>query len=165
MSITYPRRAFLRIAGYAGAAAATGAVLAACGGGEATPTQVASTGETVAFELNTPEADAGFDQTKLEAPAGAKITIKLTNRTKDKTVNLVVARPGRMLKVVTNGQIEGEANGYVKADDEDVIAHTGLIKPGETAEVTFDAPPAGEYQYFSTWPGYYTIMNGKLTIR
>jgi len=162
---TMTRREFLKIAVIAGGMSASALLLAACGGGEATPAPGAGTGPAITFELTTPTAGPGFDKTKLEATAGSKITMKLTNQTKDKLVNLVVSKPGKMLKVVTNGQIEGEANGYVKEGDEDVIAHTPLIKPGESAEITFDAPPPGEYPYFTTWPGYYTIMNGTLTIK
>jgi azurin len=160
------RRQFLKTSAVVVGFGSGALVLAACGGGGgggAAPT-TASTGKTFNFEL-TADDSVAFSQTKLSAEAGSKIVVKFTNKSSNKQFNWVLAKPGRMLRVNTNGQIEGEASGYVKPNDEDVVAHTKLLKPGESDEVTFDAPGPGDYQYFCTFPGFYTRMNGLLTIK
>jgi azurin len=101
----------------------------------------------------------------LEAEAGSKISVTFSNKSTDKFFNWVLAQPGKMLRVVNDGQQFGDENGYVKPNDENVIAHTKLLKAGESETVAFDAPPPGDYQYFSTYPGYYTRLNGTLTIK
>jgi azurin len=53
----------------------------------------------------------------------------------------------------------------LKPGDPDIIVNTKLIKPGASDTITFSAPPAGEYQYFCTFPGYFIRMNGTLTIK
>lgn len=47
-----------------------------------------------------------------------------------------------------------------------VLAATSLVGPGETAEVTFTAPPAGTYEFLCSFPGHYALgMKGTLTVK
>ncbi len=48
-----------------------------------------------------------------------------------------------------------------------VIASTKMVGPGETADVTFNAPSKpGAYQYLCTFTGHYTLgMKGTLTVK
>jgi azurin len=48
-----------------------------------------------------------------------------------------------------------------------VIAATKMVGPGETADVTFNAPAKpGTYQYICTFTGHYTLgMKGTLTVK
>jgi azurin len=138
-------------------------ILAACGGGSVAPTAEAS-GPAVSFEL-TADDTVDYSKLKLEAPAGSKISLTLVNKSTDKLFNWVLAKPGKMLSVATNGSAESEATGYLKPGDPDIIVNTKLIKPGASDTITFSAPPAGEYQYFCTFPGYFIRMNGTLTIK
>jgi uncharacterized cupredoxin-like copper-binding protein len=48
--------------------------------------------------------------------------------------------------------------------DKDALAHTPMAKPGESAEVTFNAPDPGTYPYICTVPGHYMMMKGVLTV-
>jgi len=138
-------------------------ILAACGGGAAAPTAEA-TGPAVTLEESADDS-VDYSSKALEAPAGSKITLTLTNKSTDKQFNWVLAKPGKMFSVATNGSAESEATGYLKPGDPDIIVNTKLIKPGATDTITFSAPPAGEYQFFCTFPGYFIRMNGKLTIK
>jgi azurin len=141
-------------------------LLSACGGlsAGATATPLAGAGKTVQFDLSAGDTVA-FDKQKLSADAGSKISVTFTNKSSDKEFNWVLSQPGKMLRVVTDGQSQGESSGYVADNDPNVIAHTKLLKPGESDTVTFDAPPPGEYPFFSTFPGFYTRLNGSLTIK
>jgi azurin len=156
---------------------ALGAVgLAACGGGGAQPASQPTTvpapppgsGGDVTLEVSSAGDDSKFDKEALEAPAGSKITLVFKNTASPdsaKLFNWVLTKPGTHLRVVNAGATEGEASGYVKPNDENVIAATKLIKAGESDTITFDAPPPGEYVYVSTYPGYYTRMRGVLTVK
>ena len=69
--------------------------------------------------------------------------------------------------VLADGQTAGEANNYVKAGDERVIAHTKLLNGGEQDSVTFDVSKLAKgeaYEYYCSFPGHYATMNGKLTL-
>lgn len=175
MAKTLTRR---QLIGYAGMGM-VGIVLAACGGGGA-PAQPTASGQTnaaapppgsggeVALEIGSDGSDSKFNKELLEAPAGSKITLKFTNNASadtQKLFNWVLVQPGKQLLVVNDGLMEGEANGYIKPGDPNVIVATKLLKPGESETVTFDAPAPGEYPYVSTFPGFYTRMKGVLTIK
>jgi azurin len=177
MSTGYTRRKFLKSTFAIGSLGTVAMFVSACGGsggssagtggtdsGGAAPAPAAGTGKQFTFDISAGDT-MSFDKAKLEAEAGSKITVNFANKTTGKELNWVLAKPGKMLRVVTDGQQEGENNGYLKDNDENVIAHTKLLKPGESDTVTFDAPPAGEYQYFCTFPGFYTRLNGKLTVK
>jgi azurin len=59
------------------------------------------------------------------------------------------------------------SNGYVASDDEDqVIARTKILGPGEAETITFTAPESpGSYEYICTFPGHYMAgMKGILEI-
>lgn len=177
---TLSRREWLRLTG-AGAAGMT--ILAACGGGSSAPAQPTTASQSSADQSNAPAAGSGgevkldigsagddsrFDKEALEAPAGSKITLTFKNNASadsQKLFNWVLVQPGKQLIVVNDGLMEGEANGYIKPNDPNVIAATKMLKPGESETITFDAPPPGQYPYVSTFPGFYTRMRGVLTIK
>jgi azurin len=146
-----------------GAASGVTAALSACGGAQVAPT-VASTGKTFTFDF-TSDDTIKFNHKDIEVEAGSSVTINLTNTSTDKRFNWVLAKPGRMLRVITDGQSESETNDYIKPNDENVIVHTKMIGAGEADSITFDAPPPGEYQFFSTFPGYYSRLNGTLFVK
>jgi azurin len=46
-----------------------------------------------------------------------------------------------------------------------VLATTGLVGPGETREVTFEAPDPGTYTFVCTFPGHFALgMKGTLIV-
>jgi azurin len=165
MKINFSRRNFLRSTIAVGGMSVITVAISACGGAiSSTPTAGAGTGKTIQFDLSSGD-DVAFNKQQLSAEAGSKVTVTFTNKSSDKEFNWVLAQPGKMLRVVTDGQSEGEANGYIKQGDQNVIAFTKLLKPGESDTITFDAPAAGEYPYFCTFPGFYTRLNGTLTVK
>lgn len=174
MAKTFSRRQML---GWAGASLAGMTVLAACGGNSAPaqPTSSSqsgqsgqSTGGEVKLAIGSAGNDSRFDNETLEAPAGSKITLTFKNNANAdsaKLFNWVLVQPGKQLLVVNDGLMEGEANGFIKPNDPNVIAATKLLKPGESETITFDAPAPGQYPYVSTYPGFYTRMRGVLTVK
>jgi len=165
------RRAALKALGITSGAVA----LAACGGGGDSGSSAAPAAPTsnpnapeVKLSISTKGSTAYFDNEKLEATAGSKIALTLKNAadaSSKQAFNWVLVKPGKMLAVVSAGQSEGADTDYVKAGDENVIAHTKLVQPGQSETITFDAPPAGEYPFICTFPGLYNTMKGTLTVR
>ena len=83
-----------------------------------------------------------FDKTKLTVPAGAEVHLTMKNNATMATLphNWVLVKPGTEAAVAAAGLKLGEPAGYFDVRDKDVLAHTPMAKPGETAEVTFTRP-------------------------
>ena len=164
------RRAFIKSVGWMGGAA----LLAACGGGETAPSgpptatpPVAGSGGAVTLQIESIPAGSRFSTEKLEAPGGSKITLTFKNGTTEvaKAYNWVLVKPNTQMRVVNNALEAGEAAGFLKDGDADVIAHTKLLKGGESDTITFDAPAPGAYPYLCTTPGVHSVMKGTLVIK
>lgn len=117
--------------------------------------KIASVGNTMAFDV-----------TGLTVKTGEKVKLVLKNNgdTPAMTHNWVLVQPGSEASVATSGMEAGEAAGYLKAGDPNVIANTPMAPPGQTVEVTFTAPAPGLYPYICTYPGHYTVMKGTLQV-
>jgi azurin len=131
--------------------------------------------------------------TAAKAPAAAPRVIEITANDQMKfSVTTIEAKPGEQLKVVlTNvGTLPKEAMGHnwvllkpgtdgntfsaaaVTAKDKDyipdsmkdsVIAHTALLGPRKSDEVTFTVPAAGEYPFICSFPAHFAVgMKGVL---
>lgn len=164
------RRNFLKTLGLGGGMAAGAAVLAACGGGGAAPAAPAGApAAPVTLDIGTKGDTLEYDKTALDASAGSKITVNLKNNSAPASNllhNWALLKAGAAIDAVANdGIAAGDANNYIKAGDDRVLAHVKLVKGGETGSVTFDAPAAGVYDYLCTFPGHNVLMRGKLTIK
>jgi azurin len=165
MALDLSRRRFLKTLSIAGGLAAGGSLLAACGGGEPTPAPTAAgSGQAVTLEIGSKGEELLFDKDTLSAPAGSKITLTFKNNSTALQHNWVLIKPGTNEQVSNDGLAAGEAKGYLKENDPNVIAHTKMIKAGESDTITFDAPPKGQYPYICTFPGHHVLMKGTLTI-
>ncbi|HLU19448.1 MAG TPA: azurin [Pusillimonas sp.] len=81
--------------------------------------------------------------------------------------NWVLTTTDNMEATAKDGMAAGAANGYLKPNDDRVIAHTDMIGGGEESSVTFDVNKltAGEnYTYFCSFPGHWAIMKGTLKL-
>jgi azurin len=117
-----------------------------------TTIDIASVGETMAY-----------DKTTLEVKAGSRVTLNLKNNATSGAMrhNWVLTKPGTADAIGAAGIPAGEAKGYIP-DSPDIIAHTPLSQPGGSVSVTFTAPAPGEYPYVCTFPGHYAVMKGIL---
>lgn len=107
-----------------------------------------------------------FDRTKLTVPAGSEVHLVLKNNAPKGRMQhnwVLLARSGIEASIAEAGQRAGRSRGWVPADP-DVLAHTPMSLPGSVAEVTFMAPPAGQYPYICTFQGHYLTMKGVLTV-
>lgn len=168
MANNFSRRNFLKTIALSGGMMAGATVLAACGGGGAAATTAPAAGAAVTLDIGSKGDELAYDKTALEATAGSKITLNFKNNSNpgaNLLHNWVLTKPGTAEGVEADGIAAGEANSYIKPNDDRVLANTKMIKGGETASVTFDAPAAGEYPYVCTFPGHGVLMKGTLTVK
>jgi len=122
--------------------------------------------KTVDLEVNAKATKMAFDETALSVPAGSTVHLTFTNHKPGALPhNWALVKPGTEAKVAAAGLKKGEKAGYIDESDEDLLAHTPLVKPGDKGEVTFKAPAAGKYPYICTYPGHYVMMKGVLTVQ
>lgn len=113
-----------------------------------------------------------FDQSTLTVSAAcAEITVHLRHSgTLPANVmghNVVITATDDYLPVAQAAIPAGVANGYVPAGDARIIAHTSLIGGGETTSTRFPGSRlrvGGDYTFFCSFPGHWTLMIGKLEV-
>lgn len=120
---------------------------------------------SVALEIESVGDTIAYNKKAFVVPAGKKVTLTLKNNATTEAMkhNWILVKKGKVDDVGIAGLQAGEAKNYIP-DSPDIIAHTDLAGPGKTVTVTFDAPPAGEYEFLCSFPGHYTIMRGTLFV-
>lgn len=122
----------------------------------ATEIELATVGDTMAF-----------DKTTLEAKAGGQVKLTLKNNATSPAMqhDFVLVKPGTENDVGAAGIAAGPTKDYIP-DSPNVLAHTKLLKPGESDSITFTAPSQpGDYPYICTYPGHYAVMKGILKVK
>ncbi len=115
------------------------------------------------MQFNKSELVVGADCDKVE------LTLKHTGQMAKNAMghNWVLTETGAYEDVAQKGSEAGLDNDYVP-DDDRVIASTDLIGGGERTSVTFDVSgleSGGDYTYFCSFPGHYSLMKGKLVVK
>ncbi len=113
-----------------------------------------------------------FSATRFEVKAGQDVKVTLTNMgTMPKQAmghNFVLLKKGVDPKEFTTAAMAAAATDYVPADKADqVIAHTKLLGPKQSDEITFKAPTEpGEYVFLCSFPAHYlTGMHGVIVVK
>ena len=113
-----------------------------------------------------------FNQTRFEVTAGQEVKLTLTNLgTMPKVAmghNFVLLHKGADIKAFTDAAIMAAATDYVPAALADqVIAHTKLLGPKQSDEITFKAPTEpGEYPFLCSFPAHYLSgMKGVIVVK
>ncbi|MGJ7530745.1 azurin [Variovorax sp. GB1P17] len=113
-----------------------------------------------------------FDTKSISVPKSCKtfkVTLKHSGKLA-KTVmghNLVIVSAAAIQGVATDGMAAGAANGYIKPNDERVVAATALIGGGETTSTEFDVSKlkAGvDYGFICSFPGHSSLMKGAVVL-
>ncbi len=105
-----------------------------------------------------------FTPTALTVKEGQTVHLTIENKLPGALPhNWALVMPGTEAQVAADGLTKGEAANYI-APGPNLLANTPLVKPGNTADVTFKAPDAGKYPYICTFPGHYLMMHGVLTV-
>lgn len=109
-------------------------------------------------------ANLSFDVTEIRAEAGSTLTIQYVNRG-DLPHNVVLVKQRSDINPVGVAALQASQTDYIPQDEANqqrIIAHTALAKPGETVFLTFTVPPPGTYPYICTYAGHFTMMQGNL---
>ena len=142
--------------------------LAACGKKENT---AASAGGPKTFAI-TANDSMKYNITRMEVSPGEDVKVTLTNvGSQPKQVmghNFTLLKKGVDAAAFANAAATQKDSDYFPADKADeVIAHTRLLGPRESASVEFKAPTEpGEYTYLCTFPGHFVSgMKGVLVVQ
>lgn len=107
------------------------------------------------------------NQIKVSKGAQVKLTLTHTGKLPKSAMghNFVLLAQGVDKSKFATKAMAAADNDYIpKSMADKVIAHTKLIGGGESDTITFEAPPPGEYTFLCSFPGHYTVMNGKLVV-
>jgi azurin len=113
-----------------------------------------------------------FNLTKIEAKAGEELKIVLKNiGTQPKEVmghNWVLLKMGADPAAFAAAAVTAKATDYVpEALKDQIVAHTKLIGPRQSDEITFKVPEAaGDYPFLCSFPAHFQVgMKGVLTVK
>ncbi len=157
---------------------ACGLVLAGCGknDGSAASTPAASAPASEAAAVVSVDLTANdsmkYSLNRIEAKPGQQVKVTLTNTgTMPKQAmghNFIVLKKGVDPKEFVNAAVAAAATDYIPASMADkIIAHTKLVGPKQSDEVTFAAPTEpGEYTFLCSFPAHFlTGMHGVLVVQ
>ena len=113
--------------------------------------------------------DMKYDKTLFKVKAGQKITLDFKNIGKLPAAamshNVVILKPGTDVQAFGTAAISAAATEHIPPSmKDDVIAHTKLLGPGQSDEITFTLPDAGVYDFVCTFPGHFGTMHGKIVV-
>ena len=108
-----------------------------------------------------------YDRTLFKVKAGLKITLDFKNIGKQPAAamshNVVILQQGTDVQKFGEAAIPAAATEHIPASmSSDVVAHTKLLGPGQSDEITFTLPDAGVYDFICTFPGHFGTMHGKI---
>lgn len=149
-------------------------LLSACGKKE--ETAAASTGAASASAVATLEFTANdsmkFNQTRVEVRAGQQVKVILTNiGSMPKAAmghNWVLLQKGSDGKAFADAAVGAAATDYLPSSlQSQVLAHTKMLGPKQTDEITFTAPTEpGEYPFLCSFPAHFVAgMHGVLVVK
>jgi azurin len=133
---------------------------------EEEPAAAGETAEVTLEALGNTMAEMRYDKDQVSVPAGSQVKLTLVNKGENQAMmhNVVIAKEGSGQEVATAGIKAGKEKEYVDKSMDAVIAATKMSGPGETVELTFDAPEPGTYTFLCTYPGHYPKMKGKFIV-
>ncbi len=111
-----------------------------------------------------------YNDTAFTVKAGQEITLDMKNIGKLPAAamshNVVILKPGSSIDDFGNDAVNAKDNGYIPTDkkfQDEIIAHTKMLGPGESDQITFTLPSAGKYPFLCSFPGHHLTMRGTIT--
>ncbi len=146
-------------------------ILAGCGKKDEAAAPAASASAVASFEF-TANDSMKYNVTHIEVKAGQDVTVSLTNMgSMPKAAmahNWILLKKGTDPKAFVDAAVTAAATDYVPAALADqIIAHTKLLGPKQTDEITFKAPTEpGEYQFLCSFPAHFLSgMTGVMVVK
>jgi len=108
--------------------------------------------------------ELAYDVVEIRARAGSEITIDFANSSGGMPHNIVFVNGESDINAVGIAALEASKTDYVPQDEIDrIFGYTAMAGPGETVSVTIQVPAEpGIYPYICTYPGHFTVMQGRL---
>jgi azurin len=125
----------------------------------------AAAGATVI--VGTLEDGLAYDVVEIRARAGSQITIEYVNNSGGMPHNIVFVNGESDIQPVGIAALQAAENEYIPQNElHRIFAYTAMAGPGETVSVTILVPEEpGIYPYICTYPGHFTVMQGRLIVR
>jgi uncharacterized cupredoxin-like copper-binding protein len=109
-----------------------------------------------------------YATTEITAPAGSRLRVVMKNTATQADMHhnftLLDCPPSDESKIQEVGMAAiqvGEAGKWLP-NMPVILAHTAIALPGDSTEVVFTVPPAGDYAYICTYNAHYATMRGTL---
>lgn len=135
-----------------------------------------------AFAANAPAQDAkieitGNDQMQYNIKAfevieGQKVVLSFKHIGQIPAIamghNVVILKSGTAVPAFAAKCGPAKDTGYIPQDGEskkEIVAHTKMLGGGESDEISFTAPAAGDYPFICSFPGHFAIMQGVMTVK
>ena len=138
---------------------------------ESVAAPAASASATLTVEM-TANDSMKFNILRIEARAGQEVKVILTNMGNMPKAamghNWVLLKAGTDAKAFIDAAVTAAATDYIPAAMADsVLAHTKMLGPKQSDEVTFKAPTEpGEYAFVCSFPAHYLSgMHGVLVVK
>ena len=78
--------------------------------------------------------------------------------------NLLIVNKGSVNAVGLAAAQAGVAKQFIP-NHKDVLFASTLTEPGQTAELIFDPPEAGEYEFLCSYIGHFAMMKGTFVVK
>lgn len=151
-------------------------VLAGCGKKDESASSSGAASAASASAVATLELTANdsmkFNVTRFEVKAGQDMKVILTNiGSMPKAAmahNFVLLKKGADVEAFDKAAVGAAATDYIPAAMQDqIVAHTKMLGPKQTDEITFKAPTEpGEYVFLCSFPAHYQAgMKGVLVVK
>ena len=107
-----------------------------------------------------------YDIESITVKEGSWIRINLENKGIDNAMmhNIVFINYGTRKKVASEAIKIWPSQNFVE-NKKNIIAYSGVSKPGETVTLEFKAPKKGNYEFLCTYPGHAEIMRGYFFVK
>ena len=108
--------------------------------------------------------ELAYDVVEIRSRAGSEITVEFVNHSGGMPHNIVFVNSDSDINPVGLAALSASKTDYVPTNELDrIFGYTSMAGPGETVSVTIRVPEEpGTYPYICTYPGHFTVMQGKL---
>lgn len=116
--------------------------------------------DTTVITLRTFDANLEFVPARFSAPQGTVVRLVYVNEGL-LPHNFVVVKDPNDVGMLGQAAYTADETGFVPLEHEDrMVAYTDLASPGDTVEVVFTMPEAGDYTFVCLVAGHYNMMLG-----
>ena len=107
-----------------------------------------------------------YDVESITVKEGAWVRINLENKGIDNSMmhNIVFINYGTRKMVASEAIKIWPSQNFVD-NKKNIIAYSGVAKPGESVTLEFKAPKKGNYEFLCTYPGHAEIMRGYFFVK